>query len=461
MNRLFGTDGIRGRVNSEPMSATTALAVAMAVGGQIAQQSGDHRPTAVIGKDTRLSGYMLESALSAGLTATGVDVVLLGPLPTPAIAVLTRSLRADLGIMISASHNAHLDNGIKLFDPEGYKISDAVEAAIEAKVFQNQPPILAAPEQIGKMRRLDDAKGRYIEFVKSSFPRGRRLDGMRVVIDCAHGAAHRVAPQILWELGAEIFPIGIEPNGININLDCGSTSLGAVARAVVENRAHIGIALDGDADRVILVDQFGQVIDGDQVMALIAWSWQEQKRLIGDTVVATVMSNLGLEHFLAELGIALLRTGVGDRLVVEAMRKGGFNLGGEQSGHIVLADYATTGDGMIAALQFLARMVETGKDARSLGQVFTKIPQILLNVKLPSSSIAAKEILGEKPIIAAIAAAEVELAGRGRILIRPSGTEPLIRVMAEGVDAELVAKIVNFLAEAITATARSKCSTTV
>ncbi|MDI9409293.1 MAG: phosphoglucosamine mutase [Candidatus Pacebacteria bacterium] len=452
--KLFGTDGIRGRVNSEPMSAPTAMAVAMAVGGQIAQQPREHRPTAVIGKDTRLSGYMLESALSAGLTATGVDVVLLGPLPTPAIAVLTRSLRADIGIMISASHNAHIDNGIKLFGPDGYKLSDAVEQEIEAMVHNATPPRLASPEQIGKMRRLDDAKGRYIEFVKSSFPRGLRLDGMRVVIDCANGAAHRVAPQILWELGAEIFPIGIEPNGININLDCGSTSIAAMARAVVANNAHIGIALDGDADRVILVDQFGTVIDGDQVMALIAWSWQNQGRLVGDTVVATVMSNLGLERYLASLGIGLLRTGVGDRLVVEAMRRGGYNLGGEQSGHIVLADYATTGDGMVAALQFLASMVETGKDAKTLGQVFAKIPQLLHNVKLPSGSLSAREILGKSQITEAIAQAEHELHGQGRILIRPSGTEPLIRVMAEGEDSDQVLRLVTSLAATITAAAK-------
>ena len=439
---LFGTDGIRGRANAEPMTAETALKVAMAAGGHFRPAvKGRHRPLVLIGKDTRLSGYMLEPAMVAGFTAIGMDVVLVGPMPTPAIAMLTRSLRADLGVMLSASHNPFHDNGIKLFGPDGYKLSDEVEAAIEARIADPDSIERAEPAALGRARRLDDERGRYVEAAKASFPRRLGLDGIRLVIDCAHGAAYRVAPQVLFELGAEVVAIGVQPNGININDGCGAMHPDHVRRAVIEHRAHLGIALDGDADRLVLVDETGSKVDGDQILALIAGSWQADGRLRGDGVVGTVMSNLGLQRHLEGLGLALVRTQVGDRYVLERMRADGQNLGGEQSGHIIMSDYATTGDGLIAALQVLAVLIADGRPLSQVARVFTPLPQKLENVRFNGG-----QPLEHADVKRAIAAAEARLAASGRLLIRKSGTEPLIRVMAEAEDERLVDEVVGSLA---------------
>ncbi len=438
--KLFGTDGIRGTANVEPITAETALAVAKAAGRQFMR--GDHRHTVVIGKDTRLSGYMLEPAMTAGFISVGMDVVLLGPLPTPAVGMLTRSLRADLGVMISASHNPYQDNGIKLFGPDGFKLSDEVEHEIEARIDNGSK--LAPPHQLGHAQRLDDALGRYIEFVKSSFPRGLRLDGLKVVVDCANGAAYRVAPKVLYELGAEVVSIGVYPDGFNINQRCGATDPERMQEAVITHSADFGIALDGDADRAILADERGQIVDGDQVMALVARSWLRDGRLAGDAVVATVMSNLGLERFLNDLGVGLERTPVGDRYVVERMRAGGFNVGGEQSGHIVLTDFATTGDGLIAALQVLAVVVEAGRPASEVTRLFVPLPQLLRNVRFNGG-----QPLEDDRVRAAIRDGESRLGKAGRLVIRKSGTEPLIRVMAEGEDEALIDAVVGDICHTI------------
>ncbi|HZS82318.1 MAG TPA: phosphoglucosamine mutase [Stellaceae bacterium] len=442
--KLFGTDGIRGTANVEPMTAETALKVAMATGARF--RRGDHRHVVVIGKDTRLSGYMLEPALTAGFIAMGMDVVLVGPLPTPAIAMLTRSLRADIGVMISASHNAYQDNGIKLFGPDGYKLSDEIEAAIEAQVENGAGP-RAEPAHLGRAKRLEDAGGRYIEFVKASLPRRLRLDGLRVVLDCANGAAYKVAPTVLWELGAEVFPLGVSPDGLNINRDCGTMSTKAMQQEVMARRADIGLALDGDADRLLVADERGRLIDGDQLMALIATAWHREGRVAGGGIVATVMSNLGLERHLQGHGLALYRTAVGDRYVVERMRAEGCNIGGEQSGHIILSDHSTTGDGLIAALQILAALVERGESASRACRVFAPVPQLLKNVRFGNGAAPLEHSSVKK----AVAAAEKRLGGGGRLLIRKSGTEPLIRVMAEGEDEALVAEVVAELCAAIRA----------
>jgi phosphoglucosamine mutase len=442
--KYFGTDGIRGRTNQAPMTAEIAMRVGQAAGAHFLR--GEHRHRVLIGKDTRLSGYMMESAMVAGFTSVGMDVVLVGPMPTPAVAMLTRSMRADLGVMISASHNPFADNGIKLFGPDGFKLSDADEAAIEALL--SAPPRLAAPSEIGRARRIDDAQGRYIHSAKSSFPEHLRLDGLRIVVDCANGAAYQVAPAALWELGAEVIPLGVSPNGTNINDKCGSTHPEALRTKVIETRADIGIALDGDADRLIVVDDAGEIVDGDQLMALIGSSWAKAGLLRGGGIVATVMSNLGLERFLGGQGIALHRTKVGDRYVVEAMRAGGFNVGGEQSGHIIMTDHATTGDGLVAALQVLAGLVEAGKPASELLHLFDPLPQVLKNVRFSGGA-----PLEDAKVKAAIAEAEARIDGTGRLLIRKSGTEPLIRVMAEGEDETLVARVVDDICEAVKAAA--------
>ncbi len=438
---LFGTDGIRGVANQAPMTAETALKVGAAAGSLFLR--GDHRHRIVIGKDTRLSGYLFESALTAGFISVGMDVVLVGPMPTPAVAMLTRALRADLGVMISASHNLYADNGIKLFGPDGYKLSDEMEARIEARVAAGAHG-LAAPDALGRARRLDDAEGRYIEFVKNSFSGPLGLEGRRVVIDCAHGAAYKVAPTVLWELGAEVVTIGAEPDGFNINRGCGSTDTEALARTVVERGADIGIALDGDADRVVLCDETGAAIDGDRIMALIASSWADAGRLSGGGVVATVMSNLGLERYLKGLGLTLARTRVGDRHVVEHMRAHGFNLGGEQSGHIVMSDHATTGDGLIAALQTLAALAETGRRASDVTALFEPLPQLLRNIR-----VAGGDPLQSARAKAAIAEASARLGEHGRLVVRKSGTEPVIRLMAEGDDAALVSSVIDDVAAAL------------
>ncbi|MWD28491.1 phosphoglucosamine mutase [Aquicoccus sp. SCR17] len=440
-DNLFGTDGVRGRANSHPMTAEIALKLAAAAGRHFRRDKQEHR--VVIGKDTRLSGYMIENALTAGFTSTGMNVFLLGPVPTPAIGYLTHSLRADVGVMISASHNPAHDNGIKFFGPDGFKLSDEAEAHIEELMATGVPP--AAPENIGRARRFEDARGRYVEYAKTTFPRRKRLDGLRVVLDCANGAAYRTAPQVLWELGAEVITLGVEPNGYNINDECGSTHPQAAARKVRETRADIGICLDGDADRVVLIDETGKVADGDQIMALIAGRWKAEDRLAGDTLVATVMSNLGLERYLSARGIGLERTAVGDRYVVERMQAGGFNLGGEQSGHIVMTDHATTGDGLIAALQFLAAMVETGEPASRLAHVFEPVPQKLVNLRYAEG----KQPLETDPVKDAISAAERKLGEAGRLLIRRSGTEPLIRVMIEAEDTTLLDKVMSEVTGAV------------
>lgn len=441
--KLFGTDGIRGAANSEPMTATTALRVAMAAARQFTR--GDHRHRVVIGKDTRLSGYMLEPALTAGFISMGMDVALLGPLPTPAIAMLTRSLRADLGVMISASHNPFEDNGIKLFGPDGYKLSDQIEGQIEALMHtETLASDLPQGKALGKAQRLDDAPGRYIEFVKQTFPRHLRLDGLKIVVDCAHGAAYRVAPMVFRELGAEVVPLAVEPNGRNINAACGATLPEVMRQQVVSHGADLGIALDGDADRVVMADEHGTVLDGDQLMGLIAQSWQRQGRLKGGGVVATVMSNLGLERHLKKLGLALIRTAVGDRYVVERMREGGYNVGGEQSGHIILGDMATTGDGLVAALQVLAAILELQRPVSEAAHVFEPVPQVLRNVRIKGG-----KPLEDRMVQTTIKNGESQLGDKGRLLIRPSGTEPLIRVMAEGDDAQLVETIVGDVVAAV------------
>jgi phosphoglucosamine mutase len=440
--KYFGTDGIRGRTNEAPMTAEMALRVGQAAGARFLR--GDHRHRVVIGKDTRLSGYMMESALVAGFTSVGMDVVMVGPMPTPAVAMLVKSMRADMGVMISASHNPYYDNGIKLFGPDGYKLSDKDELAIE-KLIETPPKLVAAP-RIGRARRIDDARGRYIHAAKATFPDRLRLDGLRIVIDCANGAAYSVAPEALWELGADVVAIGVTPNGTNINDQVGSTAPQALQQRVVEEGAHIGIALDGDADRLIVVDEKGIVIDGDQLMALIGISWAQSGILRGDGVVATVMSNLGLERFLESRKLRLIRTQVGDRYVLETMREGGYNVGGEQSGHIILSDYATTGDGLIAALQVLACLVESGKPASELLRQFEPLPQLLKNVRFEGGQPLDAAIVKK-----AIAEGEARLTGTGRLLIRKSGTEPLIRVMAEGEDEALVGEVVDSICDAVKA----------
>src|ERR1700704_2944783 len=432
--KLFGTDGIRGTANSEPMTPEAALKVAMAVGESL--HNGAHKHLVVIGKDTRLSGYMLEPALTAGFVTMGMDVVLVGPLPTPAIAMLTRSLRADIGVMLSASHNPYADNGIKLFGRDGYKLSDELERRIE-QCLDKGPSHRAAPAELGRAKRLDDAGGRYIEFVKQSFPKGLRLDGLRVVVDCAHGAAYKVAPTVFWELGAEVFSIGVSPDGLNINRECGALAPEQMRREVLARRADLGIALDGDADRLIVADERGEILDGDQLMALIATSLARGDRLAGGALVATIMSNLGLEHCLAGQGIGLHRTAVGDRYVVEKMRSLGCNLGGEQSGHIILSDYATTGDGLIAALQVLASIVETGRRASEVCRLFASVPQLSRSVRFGEG-----DPLESPGVKRAVHDGQAQLGAEGRLVIRKSGTEPVIRVMAESEDEELVATVV-------------------
>jgi phosphoglucosamine mutase len=444
--KLFGTDGVRGRANQFPMTAEMALKLGAAAGRYFRRDgSPDHR--VVIGKDTRLSGYMLENALTAGLTSTGMNVLLLGPVPTPAVGYLTKSMRADLGVMISASHNPHQDNGIKFFGPDGFKLND--EAEIEIERMLEGEIRLAQAENIGRAKRIDDAQGRYQEFIKTTFPSGLRLDGLKVVIDCANGAAYKAAPEVLWELGAEVIPLGISPNGKNINDRCGSTHPEAAARAVFEQGADVGICLDGDADRVIILDQYGRVADGDQLMALLAARWAEDGRLKGGALVATVMSNLGLERHMQSRGLRLERTSVGDRYVVERMREGGFNLGGEQSGHIVMTDYATTGDGLLAGLQFLAEMARSGKPADELVNQFETVPQLLKNVRFGAGS----KPLEVNSVKSVIAEAEARLNGKGRLLIRKSGTEPLIRVMAECEDEAMLTEVVDGIVAAVQAVA--------
>jgi phosphoglucosamine mutase len=446
--RYFGTDGIRGQANTEPMTAATALRVGMAAGQYFIR--GTHRHRVLIGKDTRLSGYMIEAALVAGFTAVGMDVILVGPMPTPAVAMLTRSLRADLGVMISASHNPFADNGIKLFGPDGYKLSDETEASIETLLEATASLQLAAPERLGRAQRLDDVHGRYVEFAKSTLPKGLRLDGRKIVIDCANGAAYKVAPAVLWELGADVVAMGVKPDGFNINRDSGSTATEAMCRAVVEHRADLGIALDGDADRVILADEGGHVVDGDQLIALVTGEWARAGTLRGGGAVATVMSNFGLERHLAGLGLVLARTQVGDRYVVEHMRECGYNIGGEQSGHLILSDFTTTGDGLIAALQVLAVLVQHDRPTSEVCHRFEPLPQVLVNVPtaLGQSS--------DSPAVAkAIAEAEARLGKEGRVLVRRSGTQPLVRVMVEGEDEAVIRALAGDIAQAIKANSGS------
>ena len=445
--RLFGTDGIRGTANTDPMTAEIALRLGQAAGLLFVR--GDHRHQVIIGKDTRLSGYMIEPALVAGFIGAGMDVTLVGPLPTPAIAMLTRSLRADLGVMISASHNPFEDNGIKLFGPDGFKLSDETEMEIEALMASDLSQRLAAPGKLGRATRLTDSAGRYIEGVKATFPRGRTLDGMKIVIDCANGAGYRVAPTVLWELGATVVQMGVTPDGFNINKDCGSTVPEALCAAVVQHGADIGLALDGDADRLLVSDERGRLIDGDQILALTAKSLQGQGLLRGGAVAATVMSNLGLERYLAGLNLELRRTRVGDRYVVERMRADGLNLGGEQSGHIILTDFSTTGDGLVAALQVLAALTDQSRSASEACRLFEPLPQKLRNVRFTGVS-----PLKDPRIIAAVLAAEAVLAKTGRLLLRESGTEPLVRVMAEGEDPGLVSRVVDGLCAEIAAVTR-------
>ncbi len=432
--RLFGTDGVRGTANQPPMTAEMALRLGLAAGRHF--RRGSHRNRVVIGKDTRLSGYMLEPALTAGFIAMGMDVTLLGPLPTPGVAMLTRSLRADLGVMISASHNPYQDNGIKLFGPDGYKLSDAIELAIEEGMRGPADEGLASPDQLGRAVRLEGARGRYMEALKASLPRGMSLEGLKIVIDCANGAAYAAAPKVLWELGAEVIELGTQPNGFNINVRCGSTAPEAMCAAVLENGADLGISLDGDADRIVLADERGELIDGDQMLALLAQSWQVRGLLRGDGVVATTMSNLGLERHLEGRGLRLHRTQVGDRYVVEQMRRTGHNLGGEQSGHIIMTDFATTGDGLLAGLQVLAVLRGQKHPLSAIGRVFTPLPQRLHNCRLNGG-----EPLREATVQRCIEAAQKDLAGRGRLLVRPSGTEPMIRVMVEADDEVLLERV--------------------
>ncbi|MBV1887444.1 MAG: phosphoglucosamine mutase [Parvibaculaceae bacterium] len=440
--KYFGTDGIRGEANSSVMTAETAMRVGMAAGRKFIR--GSHKHRVVIGKDTRLSGYMIENALMSGFTSVGMDVFQFGPLPTPAVAMLTRSLRADLGVMISASHNPYQDNGIKLFGPDGYKLSDDVELEIEELMDNGLKDYLASSDKIGRATRIEDAQARYIEFVKGTLPRHLSLEGLRVVVDCANGAAYKVAPAVLWELGAEVVTIGTEPNGFNINEECGSTSTEMMCRVVRERRADIGIALDGDADRVIVANEKGEIIDGDQIMGLVARSWKNLELLTAPGIVATVMSNLGLERFLNDIDLSLERTQVGDRYVVEAMRAKGFNVGGEQSGHIVLSDFSTTGDGLIAALQVMSVLKSTDMPASEVCNLFEPVPQLLKNIRFSGGA-----PLEDTHVKDAIAEGERRLKGGGRLLVRKSGTEPLIRVMGEGDDAQLVTDVVDGIITAI------------
>lgn len=444
MSKLFGTDGIRGAANTHPMTAEIALKVGMAA-GQIFRR-GEHRHRVVIAKDTRLSGYMIEPALVAGFISVGMDVVLVGPMPTPAVAMLVKSLRADMGVMISASHNSYEDNGIKLFGPEGYKLSDEVEKQIEALVASSRCDALAKPAKLGRAKRLDDAPGRYIEFAKATFPKQLTLEGLKIVVDCANGAAYQVAPTILRELGAEVIAIGVSPDGFNINKGCGSTAPELLCKTVLQEKADLGIALDGDADRLVVCDENGHNADGDKLMAMIATHCQSAGTLKGGAVVATEMSNMGLEKYLSGRGIKLIRTKVGDRYVAEEMRAQGYNIGGEQSGHIILSDYATTGDGIVAALQVLAYMRETGKPLSQCSKLFTPMPQILRNVPYKGAS-----PLKAPQVQKAIESAKSSLGDKGRIFIRESGTEPLIRVMAEGEDRKEIEKLTEELAQVMCA----------
>ncbi len=446
MSKLFGTDGIRGEANTDAMAPETLMAIGKAAGTVAADASPS--PRVVIGKDTRLSGYMVESALTAGLVAVGAEPILLGPLPTPAVSMLTHSLRADLGIMITASHNPYHDNGIKFFRPDGCKLCDDTEARIEAIVAGREPKREISGGDLGHASRLDGAHGRYLEAVKNTVPSGLKFAGLKVVLDCANGAAYKVAPDILWELGAEVISMGVNPNGININDECGATDTRQLRSKVITEGADIGIALDGDGDRIIVCDNKGQIVDGDQILALIASQWQSQERLTGGGVAATVMSNMGFEKHLTAIGLTCHRTAVGDRHVVKCMQEKGLNLGGEQSGHIVLADYACTGDGMIAGLQVLSALVQSGKSSSDLCQVFEPFPQVMRNVPIGKSS-----PLQKRPVESAISAAEAELGKAGRILVRKSGTEPLVRVMAEGENIVMIDRIVNDLADQIAAAA--------
>jgi phosphoglucosamine mutase len=440
--KYFGTDGIRGRANSGTMTPAVAMRAGMAAGRIFTR--GEHRHRVVIGKDTRLSGYMIESALVAGFTSVGMDVFLFGPLPTPAVAMLTRSLRADMGVMITASHNQYQDNGIKFFGPDGRKLSDEHEAAIEALMDGGLEAGLATSPKLGRAKRIDDSQARYIEFAKRTFPTDLTLEGLRIVIDCANGAAYKVAPEVLWELGAEIIPIGVTPNGVNINSECGSTSTEAMTAKVREMRANFGIALDGDADRVVMADEHGRIIDGDQVLALLGKSWSSRGRLKGGGVVGTVMSNAGLERYLKTLNLTLGRAQVGDRYVIEQMQKGGFNIGGEQSGHIILSDFSPTGDGLIAALQVLAVLAAEGKPASQAAHLFEPMPQVLESVRFAKGS-----PLTHARVTESIRDGEARLNGSGRLLVRKSGTEPVIRVMAEGDDETLVRAVVSDVVSAI------------
>ena len=440
--RYFGTDGIRGKANSAPMTAEIAMKVGMAAG--VAFKRGNHKHRVVVGKDTRLSGYMIENALVAGFTAAGMDVFQLGPVPTPAVAMLTRSMRADIGVMISASHNAFQDNGIKLFGPDGYKLSDAIEVQIEQLIDRDLSKELATSSKIGRATRVDGVRDRYIESAKRTLPRELSLEGLRIVIDCANGAAYKVAPEALWELGADVIAIGDEPNGFNINLDCGSTNTKALKLKVQATRADVGIALDGDADRVVIIDEHANEIDGDQILAVIGEYWKSSDRLTGGGVVATVMSNLGLERYLRSMGLSLERTKVGDRYVVEHMRANGYNVGGEQSGHVVLSDFSTTGDGLIAALQVLAVVRQSGKPASEVCNRFDPVPQVLRNIRYAKGA-----PLENAHVKQAIADGEARLGNAGRLVIRPSGTEPLIRIMAEGDDQAMIEQIADEIADAV------------
>lgn len=446
VRKLFGTDGVRGKANQYPMTAEIALKLGIAAGSLF--KRGDHRRQVVIGKDTRLSGYMIETALTAGFTAVGMDVLLLGPMPTPAVAMLTRSMRADLGVVISASHNPYEDNGIKFFGPDGYKLSDEMELEIEERVFGDTKDCLAPSSQIGQARRLDDAVGRYIEYVKNTFPRGKRLDGLKVVLDCANGASYRVAPTVLYELGAEVVAISVDPDGRNINADCGALHTDKMCAEVVKQGADIGIALDGDADRLIVCDEKGQVIDGDQILALVSREWKETGILKGNGVVTTVMSNLGLERYLKSNGMKHIRTQVGDRYVVERMRADGYNLGGEQSGHLILGEHSTTGDGLVAALQVCAAVVKERKPVSQVMHLFEPVPQLLKNVRLSDRALA-RAALDSDPVKIAIDKTERALGDNGRLLIRPSGTEPLIRIMLEGEDQNQIAAMAEEIAQAL------------
>ena len=440
----FGTDGIRGQANRHPMTAEVALRVGMAA-GRLFRSGGDRRHLVVIGKDTRLSGYMIEPALVAGFTSVGMDVRTLGPLPTPGVAMMTRSMRADLGVMITASHNSFTDNGIKLFGPDGYKLSDDIEIRIEGMMDEGLEEGLAEPTELGRVVRIDDSQARYIEIAKPTFPRRLSLNGLRVVVDCANGAAYKVAPTVLYELGAEVKEVGVTPNGLNINQEVGSTFPKTLSKAVREYRADIGTALAGDADRLLICDEHGEVVDGDQILAIIAGDWAATERLKGTGVVGTVMSNLGLERFMVERGLSLERTAVGDRYIMARMREGGFNLGGEQSGHVILSDFSTTGDGLIAALQVLAALVKSDKKMSALARQFEPVPQKLENVRFSNGA----KPLDDAQVKAAIADGEARLNASGRLVVRPSGTEPLIRIMAEGDDAKLVAQVVRDIAGAV------------